>query len=179
VTLDALLAIGEACGTMATPSGVLDRGPLLTRLARAKTASPGLGDVLAAASRAAAELVFDSLVLVWIHDDRLRLRGAAGVLETFQTGLPCELGLGESLAGWVARHREPIVVEHAARDSRAPARDFLLGERVRWFVGVPLAGRYALEGVLGVFGRTEAPPESEVVDALGALAGQLVRPPPS
>jgi PAS domain S-box-containing protein len=152
----------------------LDRGLLLPRLARAMTASLGLGDVLAAATRAAVELVTDSFVLVWIsHEDRLRLRGAAGVVETVQTGLPIELGLGEGLPGWVALHRQPVVVEHAALDPRARQREFLLAERVQWFIGVPLAGRYALEGVLGVFGRTEVTPEPEVVDALGALAAQV------
>jgi PAS domain S-box-containing protein len=159
---------------MAPPAVALDRGLLLPRLARAMTASLGLGDVLAAASRAAAELVPDSLVLVWInHDDRLRLRGAAGAVETVLTALPIELDLGEGLPGWVALHRQPVVVEHAALDPRVSQREFLLAERVQWFVGVPLAGRFALEGVLGVFGRVEAAPEPEVVDALGALAAQI------
>ena len=159
---------------MASPALAPDRSLLLPRLARAMMASLGLGDVLAAASRAAAELVADSFVLVWIsHDDRLRLRGAAGVLETAHTGLPGELSLGEGLTGWVALHRQPIVVEDAASDPRARLRDFLLAERVHWFVGVPLAGRYALEGVLTVFGRGEAAPEPETVDALGALAAQV------
>lgn len=152
----------------------LDRGLLLPRLARAMAASLELGDVLATASRAAAELVSDSLVLAWIcHDDRLQLRGAAGVLETAQTGLRTELALGEGLPGWVALHRQAIVVEDAARDPRARQREFLLAERLRWFVGMPLAGRYALEGVLGLYGRGETPPEPEVVDALSALAAQV------
>jgi PAS domain S-box-containing protein len=159
---------------MTTTAIALDRGPLLPRLARAMTASLGLGDMLAAASRAAAELMSESLVLVWIcHDDRLQLRGAAGVLETVQTGLRSELTLGEGLPGWVALHRQPIVVEDAPSDPRVRQREFLLTERFRWFVGVPLAGRSALEGVLGVFGRGETPPEPEVVDALGALAAQV------
>ena len=159
---------------MTTTTLALDRGLLLPRLARAMTASLGIGDVLAAASRAAAELVSDSLVLVWIcHDDRLQLRGAAGVLKTVQTALRSELTLGEGLPGWVALHRQTVVIEDAAHDPRACQREFLLAERVRWFVGVPLAGRYALEGVLGLFGRGEGPPEPEVVDALGALAAQV------
>ena len=108
---------------MTTTTLALDRGLLLPRLARAMTASLGLGDVLAAASRAAAELVSDSLVLVWIcHDDRLQLRGAAGVLETVQTGLRSELTLGEGLPGWVALHRQTVMIEDAAHDPRAARR---------------------------------------------------------
>ena len=50
---------------MATSGLAIDRG-LLPRLARAMTASLGLGDVLAVASRAAADLVPDSFVAVWV-----------------------------------------------------------------------------------------------------------------
>jgi signal transduction protein with GAF and PtsI domain len=157
---------------MAPPALALDRG-LLPRLARAMTASLGLGDVLAAASRTAAELVPDSFVLVWILDgDRLVLRGAAGVLEGMHSGLRTDLASGEGLAGHVARGRQPLVIDDVAHDPRARRRDFLLAERVRWFVGIPLSARYALEGVLGVFIRGPEPPEPEVLDALGALAAQ-------
>jgi GAF domain-containing protein len=157
---------------MAPPALALDRG-LLPRLARAITASLGLGDVLAAASRTAAELVPDSFVLVWVlHGDRLVLRGAAGVLEGAHSGLRTDLAFGEGLAGHVARGRQPLVIEDAASDPRASQRDSLLAERVRWFVGIPLSARYALEGVLGVFIRGPEPPEPEVLDALGALAAQ-------
>ena len=157
---------------MAPPALALDRG-LLPRLARAMTASLGLGDVLAAASRTAAELIPDSFVLVWILDgDRLVLRGAAGVLEGMHSGLRTDLASGEGLAGHVARGRQPLVIDDVAHDPRASQRDFLLAERVRWFVGIPLSARYALEGVLGVFIRGPEPPEPEVLDALGALAAQ-------
>jgi hypothetical protein len=66
---------------MATTGLGSDRS-LLPRLARAMTASLGLGEVLAAACATATELMPDSLVLVWVlHGDRLVLRGAAGVLD--------------------------------------------------------------------------------------------------
>jgi PAS domain S-box-containing protein len=137
------------------------------------TASLGVGEVLAAATRAAAELVADSFVLVWVqHGDRLVLRGAAGVLEHAHSGLRMDVRLGEGLAGHVARGRQPLVIEDAAHDPRASQRDFLLAERVRWFVGVPLSGRYALEGVLGIFIRGSEAPGLEVMDALDALAAQ-------
>jgi hypothetical protein len=101
-----------------TASGLaLDPG-LLPRLARAMTASWGLGDVPAAASRAAVELVPDSFVLVWVlHGDRLVLRGAAGVLDDAHSGLRTDLALGEGLPGLGARHRQPLVV--AADRARA------------------------------------------------------------
>jgi PAS domain S-box-containing protein len=157
---------------MATPALAYDRG-LLPRLARAVTASLGVGEVLAAASRTVLELVPESLVLVWVlHGDRLLLRGAAGVLESTQSGLPIDIGVGESLAGHVARSRQVLVIRDAADDPRASQRAFLRAERVHGFVGMPLAGRFALEGVLGVFIRGDEPLEPEVVDAIGAVAAQ-------
>jgi PAS domain S-box-containing protein len=157
---------------MATPSLALDRG-LLPRLARAMTASLGLGDMLAAASRAAADLAPQTFTLIWlVQDDRLVLRAAAGTLETVQSALPTSFSFGEGLPGMVARSRQLQVVDHPGQDPRASQQDLLLAERVRWFVGVPLSGRYALQGVLGVFGRAE-PLEGEPLEALGALADQV------
>jgi len=158
---------------MATPGLAIDRA-LLWRLAPAMTASLGVGELLAAASRTAAELVPDSFVLVWIlRGDRLVVRGAAGVLDDMHSGLRLELGLGEGLAGHVARHRRPLVIEDPAHDPRTMQPEFLLAEGVRWFVGVPLAARSALEGVLGVFVRGAASPDADTVTALDALATQV------
>jgi PAS domain S-box-containing protein len=157
---------------MATTGGAVDPR-LLSRLARAMTASLGLGDVLAEASRTAGELLPDSVVLAWVrHGDRLVLRGAAGVLEQTHAGTRLEFDVGDGLVGHVARLRHPLVIEDPARDPRAREPDFLRAERVRWFVGLPLDGRYALEGVLGIFSRAPEPPDAEVVDALGSLAAQ-------
>jgi PAS domain S-box-containing protein len=157
---------------MATPELGLDRS-LVPRLARSMTARLGLGEVLADVSRAAVELVPNGVVLVWVrHVDRLVLRGAAGILEGAHGGLPIDLEVGEGLTGHVARNRQPLIVENPAHDPRAIEREFLLAERVRWFVGIPLSARYALEGVLAVFSRAAAPPEAETLDALGALAVQ-------
>jgi PAS domain S-box-containing protein len=145
---------------------------LLPRLARAVTASLGLGDVLAEASRAVADLAPETFALIWlVQDDRLVLRAAAGVLETAQSSVLTTLAIGEGLPGAVARARRPLVVTDPAEDPRTHQREFLRAERVRWFVGFPLDGRYGLQGVLGVFGRSE-PLEDGSLEALGALAIQ-------
>src|SRR5688572_9619492 len=146
---------------------------LLPRLARAVTASLGLGDVLAEASRAAADLAPETFALIWlVQDDRLVLRAAAGVLETAQSSVPTTLAIREGLAGAVARTRQALIVTDPAGDPRTHQAEFLLAERVRWFVGFPLDGRYRLQGVLGVFGRSE-PLEDESLEALGGLATQV------
>jgi PAS domain S-box-containing protein len=158
---------------MARSGLAIDRA-LLPRLAQALTASLGLRDVLAAASQSAAELVPDSFVLVWLlQGERLVLKGAAGVVEGTCTGMRTEFGFGEGLPGEVARRREPLAVEDVATDPRTTQADFLRAEGVRWFIGVPLSARFALEGVLGVFVRGAEPPDPDRMDALGALAAQV------
>src|SRR5688500_5383018 len=125
---------------------------LLPRLARALTASLGLGDVLAEASRVAADLAPETFALIWlVQDDRLALRAAAGVLATAQSPAPITFAIGEGLPGAAARTRQPLVATTPARAPRTEQPEFLLAERVRWFVGFPLDGRYALQGVLGLF----------------------------
>jgi PAS domain S-box-containing protein len=157
---------------MALASVSLDHR-LLPRLARALTASLSLGDVLAEATRAAADLGPETFALIWlVQDDRLTLRAAAGVLETAQSSVPITFEVGEGLPGAVARTRRRVVVTDPARDARTHQPEFLQAERVRWFAGVPLDGRYALQGVLGVFGRA-APLEDDSLEALGALATQV------
>ena len=157
---------------MASASVSLDRG-LLPRVARAMTTSLGLGDVLAAASRAAAELVPDSLALIWVqHEDRLVLRAAAGVLNRPCTGLATTLAVGEGLVGSAGLARDVVIVEEPAADPRARDTRFLQAEGVRMFVGVPLAARHGRVGVLAVFSRRPRRPSPGTLDALGVLTTQ-------
>lgn len=138
---------------MASAGVSLDRS-LLPRVARAMSTSLGLGDVLAAASRAAAELVPDSLVLIWVQqNDRLVLRAAAGTLEHPWTGLPTTLAVGEGLAGAAGLAHDVVLVEEPGADPRARYPSLLHAEGVRTFVGVPLAARHARVGVLAVYSR--------------------------
>jgi sigma-B regulation protein RsbU (phosphoserine phosphatase) len=58
------------------------------------------------------------------------------------------LGLGEGIAGWVAEHLEPVLVQNAAEDSRFFTRaDNLTGFTTKSIIAVPLVGR---EGLIGV-----------------------------
>jgi PAS domain S-box-containing protein len=157
---------------MAPPGVSLDSG-LLLRLARAST-SLGLADVLGAAARAAAELLPDSLVVVWVmRADRLVLGAAAGELSGTHSALPMEYAPGQGLPGHVARVRQTVVIGDVASDPRTTQPDFVRAERVRWFVGVPLSARYGLQGVLGVFVRADEAPDPLVLEALGTMAAQV------
>ena len=157
---------------MASAGVSLDRS-LLPRVARAMSTSLGLGDVLAAASRAAAELVPDSLVLIWVQqNDRLVLRAAAGTLEHPWTGLPTTLAVGEGLAGAAGLARDVVIVEEPGADPRARYPSLLHAEGVRTFVGVPLAARHARVGVLALYSRRPRRPSPGTLDALGVLTTQ-------
>jgi PAS domain S-box-containing protein len=157
---------------MASASLSLDRG-LLPRVARAMTSSLGLGDVLAAAGRAAAELVPDSLVLIWVqHEDRLILRAAAGTVNHPWGGLPMSLAFGEGLVGAAALAHDVVIVEEPGADPRARGTAFLHTEGIRTFVGMPLAGRHARVGVLAVFSRRARRPSPGTLDALSVLTTQ-------
>lgn len=157
---------------MASASVSLDRS-LLPRVARAMTASLGLGDVLAAASRAAAEMVPDSLVLMWVqYDDRLVLRAAAGTVEHSWGGLPTSVAVGEGLVGAAGLAQDVVIVEEPGVDPRARCTDFLKTEGIRTFVGVPLAGRHARVGVLAVYSRRARRPSPGILGALSVLTAQ-------
>jgi len=145
----------------------------LLELARVTTTSLRLADVLAAAAAGAAERVPDGFALIWLKTDgRLVLRGAAGVLVHMHGGLRTDFAVGEGLIGHVALSRSLSFVDEPAADPRTQQPDFLRREAVRAFVGVPLASRHGLEGVLGVFSRQAGCPDGDTLDALGALAAQ-------
>ncbi|MBI5633806.1 MAG: SpoIIE family protein phosphatase [Nitrospirae bacterium] len=58
------------------------------------------------------------------------------------------LGLGEGIAGWVARNLEPIVVRQAAEDDRhSHQADSMTGFTTKSMIAVPLVGRSGLIGV--------------------------------
>src|SRR5262245_8145869 len=157
---------------MASASVSLDRG-LLPRVTRAMASSLEVGDVLATASRAAAELMPDSLVLMWVQDeDRLVIRAAAGTVDHAWGGLPTSLAVGEGLAGAAGLARDVLIVEEPGADPRARGGSFLHAEGIRIFVGVPLAGRHARVGVLAVYSRRPRRPSPGTLDALSVLTAQ-------
>jgi len=58
------------------------------------------------------------------------------------------LGLGEGIAGWVARNLEPIIVGQAAEDNRhSNQADTMTGFTTKSMIAVPLVGRSGLIGV--------------------------------
>src|SRR5262249_2952189 len=86
---------------------------------------------------------------------------------------------GQGIAGWVARHREPVCVADVRTD---PRHDPTLGRRIglaaRSMICVPLLHRDALLGVLQVINKIGAPSftadEVRLVEALAAQAASAI-----
>jgi formiminotetrahydrofolate cyclodeaminase len=163
------LTIAETAADVAELAAVVAAQGDPARHADAVTA----GLLAAAAAAGAAECVADGFALIWLKSGgRLVLRGAAGVLAHMHGGLRTDFAVGEGLIGHVALSRSLSFVDEPAADPRTGQPDFLRREGVRAFIGVPLASRHGLEGVLGVFSRQAVRPDADTLDALGALAGQ-------
>lgn len=82
--------------------------------------------------------------------DRLEFEVALGCDEASGAILKkhITLGLGEGIAGWVARNLEPIIVGRVAEDKRhANQADTMTGFTTKSMIAVPLVGRSGLIGV--------------------------------
>lgn len=70
--------------------------------------------------------------------------------------------MGKGVCGWVAVHREPLLVEDAYKDSRfTPDVDQITGFKTRSILCVPLMDRLDLVGVLELLNRRDRPFSAE------------------
>ena len=80
-----------------------------------------------------------------------------------------QIRLGEGVTGWVAEHKEPLVVNNVERDPR-----YIPGKSaVRSEIAIPLTYRNELLGVLNVESETLNAYDEHDQDILGTLAGSL------
>jgi PAS domain-containing protein len=131
-----------------------DRVKALLELTQAVTASLELSQVLARAVEAAASLVPDSVCHIWVVEgDRLVLRAGWGDRRDVAEGDRFELVPGRGLAGWVATHRRPLMVDDVGADPRMVNREWIHREGYVAFAGIPIAVHGTLVGVICVFTR--------------------------
>ena len=85
------------------------------------------------------------------------------------------LKLGQGITGWVAEHREPVVIDSGAlRDSRFQSFKDLPEDSFEAFLSVPLLARGGLVGVINVQHRQPhhyTPWEVQTVSTVGFLVG--------
>ncbi|GAA1176584.1 GAF domain-containing sensor histidine kinase [Pseudonocardia alaniniphila] len=143
-----------------------------------ETISAGL-DLDAVAQRVAVvitEMTATDVCFVHLIDDsgrHLELRGATPPFERVVRRI--ELSVGEGVAGWVAAHREPVViVQDKFADPRYKYIPELRGEDFTSLVSVPIITRLgALVGVLNVHTRLRREFTEADVQLLRSIAGLI------
>lgn len=80
--------------------------------------------------------------------------------------------VGQGLSGWVALHRQPLVVYDMLEDERAAFLDMIRKYNLRSFLGVPMEVKGKLVGVLNIYTREPRHFTPEDVNLLVVFAGQ-------
>ncbi|MBI2881711.1 MAG: GAF domain-containing protein [Candidatus Tectomicrobia bacterium] len=125
----------------------------LVEINRKLTSAVELDEILDSILEASKDLVGGRYAVVCLHDEaKERIVPHAKSLGRFAHGVDFPiLKVGEGLAGWVAKTREPLIVPEAQKDPRWVValwnHDLVLGA----FAGLPLISRGKLLGVLGLY----------------------------
>ena len=146
----------------------------MARLSGLIASSLDLDEVLREIARAAAQLMEAPAVGVWVADEK------AGTLEVRAfsddrlgaTYPRRSIGLGEGLPGWVATHRQPVVVADVFEDGRVLAPDWFRQHGLRSAYIVPIVHQGVLLGVLALNGPAAFELDAEDRELLESFAGQ-------
>ncbi|CRZ16066.1 GAF domain-containing sensor histidine kinase [Mycolicibacterium neworleansense] len=153
---------------------------LLRELIRAASSGPGVEPLAAAAARMITEATATDVCFVHVLDDSDRALTLAGATPPFDAEIgKIRLPLGQGISGWVASHRQPVVISHDKEsDHRYKPFESLRGRDFTSMVSVPMeTGPGGLVGVLNVHTverREFTPRDVELLLVIGRLiAGAL------
>jgi two-component system NarL family sensor kinase len=153
---------------------------LLRELIRAASSGPGVEPLAAAAARMITEATATDVCFVHVLDDSERALTLAGATPPFDAEIgKIRLPLGQGISGWVASHRQPVVISHDKEsDPRYKPFESLRGRDFTSMVSVPMeTGPGGLVGVLNVHTvdrREFTPRDIELLLVIGRLiAGAL------
>ena len=151
----------------------------LTRLAHIVSSSLDMDEVLQAIAEAAAELIAVPVASFWVADEAARSLTVRTVSDQLGLGLPYqELPFGESAAGWVALHREPLEIADVQHDARFAGKEWAASRGLPSLLAVPIIVQDSLLGVLTLNGRGPirlGPDDQQVLDSFVAQAGVAIR----
>jgi PAS domain S-box-containing protein len=152
----------------------------LARLSGLIASSLDLDEVLSEIARAAAELMDAEAVGLWVADEAARtLEPRAFSDERLAATYPRRrIEFDEGLPGWVAAHREPLIVPDVFADSRILSVDWFRQHGLRSAYVVPIVHRDALLGVLALNGRVAfdlAPEDREMLETFVGQAALAIR----
>ena len=115
----------------------------------------------------------DSCFVYVLDEDALVLRASKNPHPDAVDRL--KLRVGQGITGWVAEHRQPVVVsEHASRDPRFQVFNELPEDSYEAFLSVPVLSRSKLVGVINVQHRqphAHSRREIQLISMLGFLVG--------
>ncbi len=119
-------------------------------VAKALTSSLNLDSVLQTIMDKMAEYFRpDTWSLLMVDEGKDELYFAIAVGEASETLKSVRLKLGEGIAGWVARHGEPVIVPDVYKDPRFAKRiDELTRWKTRSIVCIPLKSKHRVLGVI-------------------------------
>ncbi|MEV0671036.1 GAF domain-containing sensor histidine kinase [Mycobacterium sp. NPDC050441] len=153
---------------------------LLRELIRAASSGPGVEPLAAAAARMITASTATDVCFVHVLDDSERALTLAGATPPFDAEIgKIRLPLGQGISGWVASHRQPVVISHNKEsDPRYMPFESLRGRDFTSMVSVPMeTGPGGLVGVLNVHTvdrREFTPRDVELLLVIGRLiAGAL------
>jgi GAF domain-containing protein/CheY-like chemotaxis protein/anti-sigma regulatory factor (Ser/Thr protein kinase) len=151
----------------------------LTRLAHIVSSSLDMDEVLRAIAEAAAELIAVPLATFWVADEVARSLTVRAVSDQLGLGLPYQqVTFGESAAGWVALHREPLEIEEVQQDPRFASKEWATTRGLPSLLAVPIIVQDSLLGVLTLNGRGPirlGPDDRQILDSFVAQAGVAIR----
>ena len=126
---------------------------LLRELIQAASSGPGVEPLAAAAARMITAATASDVCFVHVLDDSDRSLTLAGATPPFDSEVgKIRLPLGQGISGWVASHREPVVISHDKEsDPRYMPFQSLRGSDFTSMVSVPMeTDPGGLVGVLNV-----------------------------
>lgn len=126
---------------------------LLRELIQAASSGPGVEPLAAAAARMITAATATDVCFVHVLDDSDRSLTLTGATPPFDSEVgKIRLPLGQGISGWVASHREPVVISHNKEaDPRYLPFESLRGRDFTSMVSVPMeTGPGGLVGVLNV-----------------------------
>ena len=126
---------------------------LLRELIQAASSGPGVEPLAAAAARMITAATASDVCFVHVLDDTERSLTLAGATPPFDSEVgKIRLPLGQGISGWVASHREPVVISHDKEaDPRYMPFQSLRGSDFTSMVSVPMeTDPGGLVGVLNV-----------------------------
>ncbi len=145
----------------------------LTRLSGLIAASLDLDAVLSEIARAAAELMDAPAVGLWVADESARtLEPRAFSDGKLAATYPRRrIGFDEGLPGWVATHRQAVIVPDVFADGRVLAADWFQEHGLRSAYIVPVVHQESLLGVLAMNGRAPFDLDAEDRELLESFVG--------